>query len=67
MTWCNVLVLNRMAPTSEEGVCKKKKKKTEAKSMVEGRIRLEEPDVVRGGMRKQRREVGGEPALLAAC
>lgn len=38
MTWCNVLVLNRLAPTSEEGV----PKKTEGKSMVEGRGRLEE-------------------------
>ena len=42
MTWCNVLVLNRMAQTSEEGACKK----TEAKSMAEGRSRLEESGVV---------------------
>lgn len=41
MTRCNVLVLNRMAQTSE--VCVKKK------SMVEGRSRLAEADgVVRG-------------------
>lgn len=72
MTFCNVLVLNRTARTSKEGVCKN----TEAKSMVEGRSRLEEPGVVQEEevvMRKKeegccrRREAEGEPALLAAC
>lgn len=63
MTWCNVLVLNRLAPTSEEGV----PKKTEGKSMVEGRGRLEEAVVFFEGGCCWRREVGGEPSLLAAC
>ena len=72
MTFCNVLVLNRTAPTSKEGVCKN----TEAKTVVEGRSRLEEPGVVREeevALRKKeegccwRREPEGEPALLAAC
>lgn len=71
MTRCNVLLLNRMAPTSE--VCVKKGKK----SMAEGRCRLARSDgVVRGeGEGRERRraalaqrgEEASRRALLAAC